>query len=154
MKQIYYAIQNIIRGKNSNLVKVISISCGLLVAFILFAKIAFELSYDTCFPNSDRLYVIKTAWNKEEKFYAGNTLYPVAETIAKHFPEQVENATTWDYMHCKIGNGTKKQEELYFTVDSTFFQTFEIPLLRGNVQDLNQPDVFFISESFAKEMFG
>ena len=154
MKQIYYAIQNIIRGKNSNLVKVISISCGLLVAIILFAKIAFELSYDTCFPNSDRLYVIKTAWNKEEKFYAGNTLYPVAETIAKHFPEQVENATTWDYMHCKIGNGTKKQEEMYFTVDSTFFQTFEIPLLRGNVQDLNQPDVFFISESFAKEMFG
>ena len=39
MKQIYYAIQNIVRGKNANLVKVISITCGLLVAIILFAKI-------------------------------------------------------------------------------------------------------------------
>lgn len=46
MKQLKYAIQNVIRGKGSNIVKVVSITLGLLVSVILIAKVAYELSYD------------------------------------------------------------------------------------------------------------
>ena len=70
MKQLYYALQNIIRGKDSNIIKIVSITCGLLVSIILFAKIAFELNYDTWFPNSNRLYVVKMAWREGGKAYA------------------------------------------------------------------------------------
>ena len=47
MNQIYYAIQNIIRGKDSTLVKVVSLSLGLFLSIILFARVALELNYDT-----------------------------------------------------------------------------------------------------------
>ena len=36
MKQIYYAIQNIIRGKDSTIIKVVSLSLGLFLSIILF----------------------------------------------------------------------------------------------------------------------
>ncbi len=153
MKQLYYALQNIIRGKDSNIIKIVSITCGLLVSIILFAKIAFELNYDTWFPNSNRLYVVKMAWREGGKAYAGSTLYPIGNTIHQHFPEMVENTTTLADRTCKVGNGIKKQSETCFIVDSTFFQTMEIPVLKGNITDLTQPDVLFISESLAREMF-
>ena len=145
MKQLYYAFQNIIRGKDSNIIKIVSITCGLLVSIILFAKIAFELSYDTWFPNSDRLYVVKMAWSEGGKAYAGSTLYPIGSTIQQHFPEMVENTTTLNDFTCKVGNGIKKQSETCFFVDSTFFQTMEIPVVKGNITDLTQPDALFIS---------
>ena len=47
MKQIYYAIQNIIRGRSSTFIKVASLSLGLFISIILFARVAFELNYDT-----------------------------------------------------------------------------------------------------------
>ena len=43
MKQLKYAIQNVIRGKGSNIVKVVSITLGLLVSVILIAKVAIRI---------------------------------------------------------------------------------------------------------------
>ena len=50
MKQLYYAIQTILHGRGSNVTKVISLSLGLTVGILLFSQIAFELSYEKCYP--------------------------------------------------------------------------------------------------------
>ena len=63
MKQLKYAIQNVIRGKGSNIVKVVSITLGLLVSVILIAKVAYELSYDNFYRDNEQLYVVKTGWD-------------------------------------------------------------------------------------------
>ena len=47
MNQIYYAIQNIIRGKDSTLVKVVSLSLGLFLSIILFALVGSQFNYDS-----------------------------------------------------------------------------------------------------------
>ena len=46
MKQFHYTIQTLIRDRRSCVIKVISLSLGLLVSIILFSRVAFELSYD------------------------------------------------------------------------------------------------------------
>lgn len=66
MKQLFYAKQNIIRGKNSTFVKIVSLTLGLFISIILFARVAFELNYDTFYQDVDRVYIIKTAWNDEK----------------------------------------------------------------------------------------
>lgn len=43
MKQLYYTIQTLLRGRGSNVIKVISLTLGLLVGILLFARVAFEL---------------------------------------------------------------------------------------------------------------
>ena len=95
MRQIYYAIQNIIRGKDSTLIKVVSLSLGLFLSIVLFARVAMELSYDTFYQGHQQLYFVQTAWDfgKGGKPNIGNCLYPTGPTIMQHFPEQVESAT-------------------------------------------------------------
>ena len=75
MKQLKYAIQNVIRGKGSNIVKVVSITLGLLVSVILIAKVAYELSYDNFYRDNEQLYVVKTGWDGGKPLH-GNNIYP------------------------------------------------------------------------------
>lgn len=155
MKQIYYAIQNIIRGKDARTVKIVSITLGLLVSIILFAKVAFEMSYDTFLKDSERIFAIKTAWEVDGKAWNGNNIYPTASVLLQHFPDEVESATTMqDRNWAKIGHGNLKSAGKVLFVDSLFFQTMGITLQKGNALDMAQPDVMFLSESFARDLFG
>ena len=92
MKQFHYTIQTLIRDRRSCVIKVISLSLGLLVSIILFSRVAFELSYDNCFQDVDNLYIVKTEWIKDGviKGNAGSyTLIPIASTVAEEFPKAV-----------------------------------------------------------------
>ena len=46
MKQIYYVIQTLIHGKGSIPFKVISLALGLGMSILLFARVAYEQSYE------------------------------------------------------------------------------------------------------------
>lgn len=44
MKQIYYVIQTLLRGRGSNIIKVISLGLGLTMSILLFSRVAYEQS--------------------------------------------------------------------------------------------------------------
>lgn len=44
MRHLYYIIQTLLRGRGGNLVKLTSLTLGLLVGILLFSQIAYELS--------------------------------------------------------------------------------------------------------------
>ena len=157
MNQIYYAIQNIIRGKDSTLVKVVSLSLGLFFSIILFALIGTQLSYDSFYQDNEDIYVVETAWDSgqglEYKSYL--CVYPTAKTLLEHFPEQIETATVISLFSPKtVQHGSENIWLNLIQADSLFFQTMGIPLIEGNALDLNQPDAIFLSESSARRIFG
>lgn len=45
MKQIYYVIQTLLRGRGSNIIKVISLGLGLTMSILLFSRVAYEQSF-------------------------------------------------------------------------------------------------------------
>ena len=158
MKQIYYAIQNIIRGKDATLIKVASLSLGLFISIILFARVALKLSYDTYYQDSERLYVVQTAWdntNGKKNAPSPYNIYPTGDALARHFPEHVESSTV---LNPFIGNKLKHGSETYsseiLAADSLFFQTMGIPLIEGNALELANPGSIFLSQSFARKIFG
>lgn len=158
MKQFYYTILTLIRGRGSNVIKVISLTLGLLVSIILFSRVAFELSYDNFFQDVDDLYIVKTEW-VENGVIKGNagvyTLIPVASTIAEEFPEEVESAAFSSLPFgttLKIGN--RKLNRSFILSDSLYFHTMGIEVINGNPNDLTNPDVIFLSQSVAREVFG
>ena len=157
MNQIYYAIQNIIRGKNSTLVKVVSLSLGLFFSIILFALVGTQLSYDSFYQDNEDIYVVETAWDSgkglEYKSYL--CVYPTAKTLLEHFPEQIETATVISLFSPKtVQHGSENIWLNLIQADSLFFQTMGIPLIEGNAQDLTQPDALFLSKSSARRIFG
>ena len=157
MNQIYYAIQNIIRGKDSTLIKVVSLSLGLFFSIVIFAIIGTHLGHDSFYQDNEDIYVVETAWDSgkglEHKNYY--CIYPTAKTLMKHFPEQVETATAiGQFAPRALQHGKENIRLDLIQGDSLFFQTMGVPLVEGNALDLTQPDALFLSESIAKRIFG
>lgn len=63
MKELYYVIQTLIHGRGANLIKVISLTLGLTVSILIFAREAFEFNYDTCYEDSECLAAVQIEWN-------------------------------------------------------------------------------------------
>ena len=59
MRHLYYIIQTLLRGRGGNLVKLTSLTLGLLVGILLFSQIAYELSYENFYKDPERLVVLR-----------------------------------------------------------------------------------------------
>lgn len=164
MRQIYYSIRTLLRERGSNLIRVISLSLGLTIGILLFSQIVFELSYENCYPEAERLAMVRaqiTNLSTGEIMGDDGTNYdytvfaPTANAVAESMPEEVE------YASCVLPEREYNiyyEEKLlsdvdYIYVDSCFFQVFGIPLLKGNLKDLIIPGSVFVSERFARETF-
>lgn len=159
MKQIYYVIQTLIHGKESIPFKVISLALGLGMSILLFARVAYEQSYDTCFRDYNRIYQVWSIFIMEGKNPEPQTMNmgPLAGVILESFPKEVESATCTNYYLASwpLYYGNVRFNEKKICADSLFFQTMGIEVLSGNpVQDLQQPNVIYLSKSLAERMFG
>lgn len=152
------------RERGSNIMRVISLSLGLTIGILLFSQIAFELSYEKCYPDAERLAIARAEiinqstgekMGDDGNSYDYTLFAPTAAALAESMPEQIESAS------CVLGLANFNiyyQDKLltdakYIYVDSCFFEVFEIPLLKGNVKDLIMPGSIFVSERFARETF-
>lgn len=159
MKQIYYVIQTLIHGKESIPFKVISLALGLGMSILLFARVAYEQSYDTCFRDYNRIYQVWSIFLMEGENPEPQTMNmgPLAGVILESFPKEVESATCTNYYLASwpLYYGNVRFNEKKLCADSLFFQTMGIEVLNGNpVQDLQQPNVIYLSKSLAERMFG
>ncbi|WP_455585979.1 ABC transporter permease [Bacteroides sp.] len=157
MKQLYYVIQTLLRGRGSNLIKVISLGLGLTMSILLFARVAFEQSFDKCFKDYDNLYQVFSIFtiNGEQLDPQEQNCGPVAGAILENFPKEVEAATSLCYwMSDPLFNGSVRFEARKLVADSLFFQTMGIEVLSGTpVKDLAQKDVIYLSDRLARKMF-
>ncbi|WP_294609472.1 ABC transporter permease [uncultured Bacteroides sp.] len=158
MKQIYYVIQTLLRGRGSNIIKVISLGLGLTMSILLFARVAFEQSYDTCYKDYDNLYQIFSIFSADgEQFEPQKqNCGPVAGAILENFPQEVESATSTAYfIGGPLYNGDVRFDDGKLLADSLFFRTMGIEVLSGNPEkELVQPDVIFLSDRLAQKIFG
>ena len=157
MNQIYYAIQNIIRGKDSTLIKVVSLSLGLFFSIIMFALVGVQLGFDSFYRDHEDIYVAETAWDSGQGLDTKNyfCMYPTAKTLLEHFPEQIESATVIAEFAPRVVQLGKENIHLaLIQADSLFFQTMGVPLIEGNALDLHMPDALFLSEASARRIFG
>ena len=166
MRQIYYTIRTLLRERGSNIIRIISLSLGLTIGILLFSQIAFELSYEQCYPEAERLALVRcqrinlstgeTAGDDKETSYDYTVFDVLASTLAEEMPKEVEVASSvlsiWSaniYYEDKL-----LPDADYIFADTCFFQTFGIPVLQGNPKDMIMPGSVFVSEHFARETFG
>ena len=159
MKQLYYVIQTLMHGKNANVIKIVSLGLGLLMSILLFSRVAYEQSFDTCFKEHENLYQL---WNKfsteKETFQWGEMCVgKLAGGTFEALPDMVESATTVSTWLASnpIYYGEAQFDDEKVVADSLFFQTMGIEVTSGNpVQDLQELDVIYLSDDLATRMFG
>lgn len=166
MRQIYYTIRTLLRERGSNVIRVISLSLGLTIGILLFSQIAFELNFEQCYPDAERLALVRcqitnlntgeTAGDEGGTNYDYTVFDAVASTLAQEMSEEIEiSSCVFPFGGANIYKEDKLLSDInYIYADTCFFQTFGIPVLKGNPKDMIMPGSVFVSERFAHETFG
>ena len=159
MQSIHYAFKTLLHRCSSNVIKVISIALGITMSVLLFSRVAYEQSFDTCFRENDRLMQLWMQWtvNQQKCDKQEQCVGKLAGTLYEAMPDVFEGATTIGYwmFNAPLYRGNVRFNGLKITADSLFFQTMGIDVLKGNaVQDLAQKDVIYLSERLARKIFG
>lgn len=159
MRQIYYTFQTLLRGRSGNIVKLISLTLGLMVGILLFSQIVYELNYDTFYKDHERLVMFGTREVSAEG-HAGDwewdTFRPAAAALAESLPDLVECATPmffWFQPDLYIADKKLEDVQVVFA-DTLYFRTMGIEVLSGDPQQLAQNNNAFLSKSKARELFG
>ncbi|ADV44148.1 ABC transporter permease [Bacteroides helcogenes] len=159
MKLLYYVIRTLLRGRGSNVIKILSLGLGLTMSILLFSRVAYEQSFDTCFRDTDNLYQVWSVFTVNGEKYPAQEANcgPVAGAILENFSKEVEAATSvgiW-VVSAPVYNGAVRFDDNKIAADSLFFRTMGIEVLSGNPEkDLMQKDVIFLSDRLANKIFG
>ncbi|MBE6281240.1 MAG: FtsX-like permease family protein [Bacteroides sp.] len=159
MKQIYYVIQTIVHSRGANAIKIISLGLGLMMSILLFSRVAYEQSFDTCFKEHENLYQLWMQFSIGDEKHSRQEMCvgKLAGGTFEALPDMVESATTvstW-LANQPLYHGETKFDIRKVVADSLFFETMGIEVTSGNpIQDLQQMDVVYLSDELASQMFG
>lgn len=159
MRQLYYTFRTLLNRRGLNLAKIISLTLGLFMGILLFARVTFELSFDNHYYEADKLCAVNVTVHYKDGEKKGpypTVMAPVPAAISENFPEDIESATVVRVQSRSntLFNGSTRLEPKVILADSLFFRTMGIEVLKGNPYELGNPETMFISESFARKAFG
>ena len=159
MKQLYYVVQTLLHGRNANVIKIVSLGLGLMMSILLFSRVAYEQSFDTCFKEHENLYQLWMQFSIGDEKHSRQEMCvgKLAGGTFEALPDMVESATTvstW-LANQPLYHGETKFDIRKVVADSLFFETMGIEVTSGNpIQDLQQMDVVYLSDELASQMFG
>lgn len=150
------AFRNLWRHKGFSFLNIMGLTIGMSACFLVFLYVKFELSYDDFHSKLDRIYRVVTDINNPTETLHFSVVAPAMPVAAKRdFPE-IEKQVRFSPGSILVRRGDLKfQEENMAFADSTFFEIFDFPLLRGNpATALRGTWTVVLSETAAKKYFG
>jgi len=151
------AFRNLWRHKGFSLLNILGLTIGMSACFLIFLYVKFELSYDDFHSKGNRIYrVVTDIVNPSETLHFSVAAPAMPVAAKRDFPE-IEKQVRFDPENILVrrGNDIKIQEDKAAFADSTFFEVFDFPLLKGDpVTALREPYSVVLSETAAKKYFG
>src|SRR4249919_2279291 len=149
------AFRNLIRNKAFTTINILGLAIGMASAILILLWVQNELSFDSFYKKTDRLYVMYNRDKFDGVLHSWNTTPKVmAPALKKDYPE-VEDATRYSQVTFLLTAGEKKFNLRGAFTDSGFLKMFSLPLLKGNAeQTLNGTNNIVLTEKLAKKLFG
>ncbi|MGD8540105.1 MAG: ABC transporter permease, partial [Candidatus Aminicenantes bacterium] len=151
------AIRNLIKQKSWTVISLFSLVVGITCFILLMVYARYELSYDSFFKHSDRIFLLGQYlpdWKRGGSNYFASTSGIVAPTLRGEFPDvayavrtrEVESPLIYREKSI-VGRG------LY--ADRDFLKVFTFPLKTGNRDTvLKEPFSIVLSQTLSKKLFG
>ncbi|MBX2897401.1 MAG: ABC transporter permease [Cyclobacteriaceae bacterium] len=153
--------RNLLKSKIHAFINISGLTLGIVSVFFMAMFVKHELGYDRHYPQPENLYRITV----ESENPQTRTPHPMAQALVDDFPE-VESAVSlspiWAagltraiYSMSNPENDIRFDEKNLLAVDTTFFDVFGFPVVRGDARKaLRNVNAILISESTAKKYFG
>ena len=142
-----------------NLTKILCLTVGLAIGFLLVAKVWFEQTYDAFFPDADRIYVVKETFEKNGEYAEyGFTPGAIAPGMKRYIP-QVEDGTRIRQIlsetKIKLADGRSFDVDGGWLADERFFDVFPTRIIAGNPHDVMAVErQVMIPQSLAEKIGG
>lgn len=143
-----------------NIIKVVCLTLGLAIGFLLVAKVYFEETFDSALPDHERMYILKESveMNGEYREYS-YTPGAIAPALKRYSP-YVEAATR--YCHLYYGDtrvqtegGAAVYADRVIFADSCFFDVLQTEITAGNPKEaLSVKNSVMIPASLAEKLGG
>jgi putative ABC transport system permease protein len=154
---IKYSLRSFKRQRSYVIINILGLSIGIACSLLIALYVINESSYDNYNVKKDRIY--RAILNGKIGGQEITTAYSPAimgPTMLKEFPE-VEDFLRMSESGPTVLEYNKQTftEEHLIEADSSFFDFFSIPVLKGDPQNLlNAPRKAVLSESTARKIFG
>ncbi|AKD57617.1 ABC transporter permease [Spirosoma radiotolerans] len=155
------ALRNLAKHKANTAINIAGLAIGMACCLLIVLYVADELSYDQHWSNGERVYRMAL----ERRYPGRSTKYAVippsyAQSVKKEIPEIEQTTRVFSFGNnndpvlFKI-DGRTVEERGVQGVDSTFFQVFQVPFLRGQAERaLTRPNTVVLTQSTAARLFG
>ena len=162
MNNLQLALRSMTKRRRNNLIKILSLGAGLAVGLILISWVLFERSYDTFFPEHDRLMFITERFGEDtmaDEDLRGHAGTPggMAGILRTEIPG-VEAATMSTPLAEDILITTQDKSKIKADImiaDSCLFDVLPRPMIAGDArQTLSRRLYALVSESFAASLGG
>lgn len=151
------AWRNLWKNKTFTALNLGALTISLASCLIIYFWVTDELSYDRSGSNADRVFrvALKLETNNQPVKEFAVTAAPLAPVLVKDFPE-IEKAVRINGDNPLIGYEDHHFFcDEFFYADSTFFEVFGYPLLKGDPHTvLKNNNSAVITERMAKRLFG
>ena len=154
---ITHSIRSFKRQRSYVIINIIGLSIGIACSLLIALFVINEASYDRYNSKKDRIVrIVLTGKIGGQEIVGAYTCSPIGPTMAREFPE-VEDFLRMNGWGPTVIEYNKQTftEEHFIEVDSSFFDFFSIPVLKGDKENLlNSPRKVVLSESTARKIFG
>ena len=154
------ARRNLLKNKMNTAINIIGLSIGMACCILIVMYVVDERSYDQHWPEGERIYRVAL----ERKYPDRVARYAIipqsyASVLKRDIPGVEESVRLFQFN----GNaptvfkyqGRIFEERNVLAADSSFFDVFQVPLVRGNRdQVLNRPNTVVLTERTARRLFG
>ncbi|HEV2353709.1 MAG TPA: ABC transporter permease, partial [Puia sp.] len=150
------AFRNLWRHWGFSLLNVLGLTIGMSACFLIFLYVKFELSYDHFHSKAGRIYRVVTDIVNPSETLNLDVAAPAMPVAAKRDFPGIEKEVRFDPDNMLVRRGDIKIQEPHMAyADSTFFEVFDFPLIKGDpVTALRETGSIVLSETAAKKYFG
>ncbi len=154
---IKHSLRSFKRQRAYIIINVLGLSIGIACSLLIALFVINEASYDQYNVKKDRIYrLILDGKIGGQELKVASTAAIIGPTMAKEFPE-IESflrINGWGPTIVEYNSQTFTEEHMV-EADSSFFDFFSIPVLKGDLSNLlNSPRKIVLSESTARKIFG
>ena len=127
------AWRNLIKNKGFSFINITGLAIGMASAILILLWIQNEMSRDTLYPKSDRLYLMYNRDKFSGQTFAWNsTPMIMGPTVKQNYPEVEDAVRVKNNVNYLFTVTDKKFIEHGFIVDSGFLKMFGFPMLYGS----------------------
>ncbi|MDP2337855.1 MAG: ABC transporter permease [Bacteroidota bacterium] len=151
------AFRSILKNRLNSIINIVGFSLGIAACLFIFLFVKHETSFDTFYPNCDRLYRLVGTFNsKDNTDLSGFTWFPAAPDIKKEIPgiDAYCRVTGENTAKCFAGKHLFEIDKFRFA-DENFFPFFHFKLITGNPETiLNSAEKIVLTGQTALKLFG